>query len=153
MAIFSKAKKYDALQAFKLFHLFIKTEFKTTIKSARTDYRGKYRPFTKYLVDLDINHKLTFPHISHQNGTVERKHRHVVEMGLTLLAHTFIPITLWNHNFSTSVYFINRIPSPNLPKFNSPFSALYGEESECKYRKVFGCLSFPLLILYNKHKL
>lgn len=55
-------------------------------------YSGEeYRPFTTLLTDIGINHKLTCPHTSHQNGTVETKHRKVVEMRLTLLAHASIP--------------------------------------------------------------
>lgn len=30
-----------------------------------------------------------------QNGVVERKHRHIVETGLTLIFHTRVPTYLW----------------------------------------------------------
>jgi histone deacetylase 1/2 len=35
-----------------------------------------------------ILHRRTCPHTSQQNGTAERKHRHIVDMGLTLLAQS-----------------------------------------------------------------
>jgi histone deacetylase 1/2 len=35
-----------------------------------------------------IFHRRTCPHTSQQNGTAERKHRHIVDMGLTLLAQS-----------------------------------------------------------------
>lgn len=123
------------------------------MKSVQSEFGGRYRPFTNYLTELGINHRLTCPHTSHQNGTVERKHRYIVEMGLMLLAHAFVPITFWDHSFATSLYLINRLSSPNSPKFNSPFQALYGKEPDYKPLKVFGCAYFALLRPYNKHKL
>lgn len=44
------------------------------------------KPFFDFLVRYDIQHQLSFPYIPQQNGVVERKHRHIVEMGLCLLA-------------------------------------------------------------------
>jgi histone deacetylase 1/2 len=49
------------------------------------------------LHELGIQHRLTCPHTSHQNGTVERKHRQIVEMGLTLLSHASLPLKFWDH--------------------------------------------------------
>ncbi|PNY08092.1 histone deacetylase [Trifolium pratense] len=66
------------------------------------------RPFTKYLTDLGITHRLICPHTHHQNGVVERKHRHVVDMGLTLLSQSNLPLTYWDHAFLTAVHLINR---------------------------------------------
>lgn len=129
--------------------MFVKTQFHTKIKAIQYDFGGEYRPFTNYLSELGINHRLTCPHTSHQNGNVERKHKHVVEMGLTLLAHASIPITFWDHSFTTYVHLINRFTTPNHPNFNSPFHAIYGKDPDYKSLKVFGCSCFPLLRTYN----
>lgn len=85
--------KSDALNAFKQFLARVKTQFSTTIKALQTDRGGEYKPFAKYLSDLGIWHRLTYPHTSHQNGTIERKHRLIVEMGFTVLAHSSLPLS------------------------------------------------------------
>lgn len=40
----------------------------------------------------DIFHQCSCPRTLEQNGLVERRHRHVVDTGLTLLAHAFVPL-------------------------------------------------------------
>ncbi|GAU35295.1 hypothetical protein TSUD_54540 [Trifolium subterraneum] len=69
--------------------------------------------------------RLTCPHTSHQNGTVERKHRQIVEMGLTLLSQASMPLKFWDHNFTQAVYLINKLPSSALPSFKSPHHLLF----------------------------
>jgi hypothetical protein len=40
---------------------------------------------------VGIHHRLICPHTHEQNGTVERRHRHIVETGLTLLGKCKAP--------------------------------------------------------------
>uniref|UniRef100_A0A2N9HWT0 Reverse transcriptase Ty1/copia-type domain-containing protein n=1 Tax=Fagus sylvatica TaxID=28930 RepID=A0A2N9HWT0_FAGSY len=60
-----------------------------------------------------------------QNGIAERKHRHLVETGLTMLFHAQLPKYLWVDAFTTAVYLINRLPSSVL-QMQTPFYKLYG---------------------------
>lgn len=82
-----------ALNALKRFYKYVTTQFNTIIKADQSNFGGEFMPFTSYLKELGIIHRLTCPHTSHQNGIVERKHRHILEMGLTFLAHAAMPIT------------------------------------------------------------
>jgi hypothetical protein len=51
-------------------------------------------------------------HTSQQNGAAGRKHRHIVETGLALLAHSSLPVCFWDETFLTACYhLINRMPS------------------------------------------
>lgn len=102
---------------------------------------------------LELIHRFTCPHTSHQNGTVERKHRHVVESGLTLLAHASIPYKYWDHSFSTAVYLINRLPTVALSANKSPYQALFQEQPAYLSLKIFGCACFPHLRPYNQYKM
>lgn len=90
---------------------------------------------------------------SHQNGTVERKHRQIFETGLTLVAHASLPYEFWDHSFTTAVYLINRLPTSALPNSTSLFYALHKETPDYHNFKVFGCACFPHLRPYNKHKI
>ena len=82
---------------------------------------------------------------------VGRKHRHIVELGLTLLAQALLPLTYWDHAFLTSVYLINRLPTSSL-NFDIPFVKLYKQQPDFHFLRAFGCACFPLLRPYNKNK-
>jgi len=60
---------------------------------------GELRPLSSYCQTHGIVHKLICPHIHHQNGVVERKHRHIVELGMTLLKQTSLPTKFWDFSF------------------------------------------------------
>ena len=46
---------------------------------------GEYKAFETYLKHEGISLRYSCPYTHHQNGKTERKHRHLVESGLTLL--------------------------------------------------------------------
>lgn len=111
----------------------------------------EFRPFTKYLSNLCIIHRLICPHAHHQNGVVERKHRHIVDLGLTLLIHASLPLKFWDYAFLTTVYLINRLPTASLHNA-IPDTILFKQTPGYNFLKVFGCACFPLLRPYNTHK-
>ncbi|GAU19342.1 hypothetical protein TSUD_336290 [Trifolium subterraneum] len=150
--IYFLKQKSDALLAFKQFHALVQNQFNHTIKAVQSDWGGEFRPFTTFLQGLGILHRLTCPHTSHQNGTVERKHRQIVEMGLTMLSHASLPLKFWDHCFTQAVFIINRVPSSSLSHFKSPYHALFKSHPDYTLLKVFGCLCFPHLRPYHTHK-
>jgi hypothetical protein len=87
-----------------------------------------------------------------QLGIIERKHRHVMEMGLTLIAQAGLSPKYLVDAFLTSIYLINRLPSPVLQQ-ESPYSKLFHHSLDYTYLRTFGCLCYPLLRAYASHKL
>jgi hypothetical protein len=75
-----------------------------------------------------------------------------MEMGLTLLAQAGLSPKYWVGSFLTSIYLINRLPTPVL-KNQSPFSKLFNRSPDYTILRTFGCLCFPLLWPYANHKL
>lgn len=137
--IYMLKTKSEALTIFK--------QFKTMaecfpFKSVQTDWGGEFRPFTKFLSDLGIIHRLICPHTHHQNGVVERKHRHIVDLGLTLLSHASLPLKFWDHAFLTAVYLLNCLPTMSL-NHNIPYTVLFNQNPNYKFLRVFGCACFP----------
>ena len=113
---------------------------------------GEYQSFTTLLQSSGIIHKVSCPHTHEQNGVAERKHRHIVESGLTLLAHASLPLKYWDEAFRTSVFLINRMPTPRL-NLLSPLEVLFHTTPDYSSLRVFGCLCYPNLRPYNKLKL
>jgi len=75
------------------------------------DWGGGYCKLNKFFQTIGIHHRLICPHNHEQNGTVEHRHRHIVETGLTLLGQYSAPLRFWTMIFELSVYLINRMPT------------------------------------------
>ncbi|CAL9234412.1 unnamed protein product, partial [Arabidopsis halleri] len=78
-----------------------------------------------YLQSNGIAHLTSPPHTPEHNGVSERKYRHIVETGLTLLSTASMPKTYWPYAFATAVYLINRLPTSVLARqtpFFKPFA-------------------------------
>jgi histone deacetylase 1/2 len=97
---------------------------------------------------------ISCPHTHQQNGSVERKHRHIVETGLALLANSSMPVKFWDDAFYTAVYLINRLPTRVIDNA-TPLERLLGDKAKPNYHllKTFGCACWPLLRPYNARKL
>lgn len=52
----------------------------------QSDWGGEYKSFENFLSQNGILFRHSCPYTHEQNGKAERKHRHIVELGLTLLA-------------------------------------------------------------------
>lgn len=122
------------------------------VKIFQSDGGTEYKPLKDYFSKRGIIHRITCPYTSKQNGLVERKHRHVLEIGLTLLANAKMPLKFWPESFSTAVYLINRLPTKVL-KGNNPHEKLLNVKPDYHYLKTFGCLCYPYTRPYNRNKL
>jgi histone deacetylase 1/2 len=72
---------------FNVFKTLVKRQFSLKIKFVQIDWGSGYCKLNKFFQTIGIHHRLICPHTHEQNGTVERRHRYIVETGLTLLAH------------------------------------------------------------------
>ncbi|KAE8673495.1 Detected protein of unknown function [Hibiscus syriacus] len=73
--------KDEALLAFDLFQKLVNKQFGCSIKAVQSDW------------------------------AVERKHRHVIELGLVLLAQAPMPIKYWSYAVVAAVHLINKLPT------------------------------------------
>jgi len=149
---FPLAAKSDVFKIFLQFQALVELQFDTKIKFVQTDWGGEYRKLNTYFKTIGIHHRLICPHTHEQNGTVERRHRHIVETGLTLLGQCKAPLKFWSYAFETAVYLINRMPTVVL-NGSTPFERLFKSSPDYNFLRIFWCLCFPLLRPYNRHKL
>jgi hypothetical protein len=152
--LFPLQQKSDVLPCFIKFKCLMENLLSCKIKQIQTDGGGEYtiHPFKQFLATHGIHHRITCPHTSQQNGIAERKHRHVIETGLALLAQSHLPPKFWVEACLTAVYLINRMPSHTLQNLTL-YTNLFKAEPSYSELRVFGCACYPLLRPYNKHKL
>lgn len=89
--------KTQACSILTSFANLIQNQFSTTIKAIRSDNGAKFlRQSCQSLFDsLGIIHHKTSPYTPQQNGVVERKHRHLLQITMALLFQSGLPIQFW----------------------------------------------------------
>ncbi len=130
----------------------LKLVFKNSLKHYTPTMVGEFIALKSFLLLHGISHYTTAPHTPQQNGVSERRHRHLVETGLTLLHDANLDYSYWPYAFQTASYLINRQPTPLL-QTKSPFEALFGQTPNYLKLKKFGCLCYPLTRPYNSNKM
>ena len=78
-------------EVFKVFHEFqtlVERLFNKKIITMQTDWGGEYECLNSFFRQLGITHHVSCPHAHQQNGSAERKHRHIVEVGLSYMCPT-----------------------------------------------------------------
>jgi histone deacetylase 1/2 len=144
--------KSDVFQKFHDFQHHVEQLFDKKILALQTDWGGEYHKLNSFFQKVGISHHVSCPHAHQQNGSAERKHRHIVEVGLSLLAYASMPLKYWDEAFSTAVYLINRLPSKVINS-QSPFERLFHSKPDYSFLRIFGCAVWPNLRPYNSRKL
>jgi histone deacetylase 1/2 len=150
--IFPLKHKSETVHAFTQFKTMAENLLNKKIKIIQCDGGGEFKPVQKCALEAGIQFRMSCPYTSQQNGRAERKHRHIAELGLTLLAQANMPLSFWWEAFSTAVYLINRLPS-TINQIECPYTVLYKKEPDYSALKPFGCACYPCLRPFNKHKL
>jgi hypothetical protein len=90
----------------------------------QTDWGGEYERLHSFFKKIWISHHVSCPHTHQQNGSAERKHRHIVEMGLSLLAQASMPLKFWDEAFLAATFLINHTLSKVI-SYTSPLERLF----------------------------
>ena len=84
--------KSQTREAFLMFKAQVELQFGCKLKTFQIDWGDEFRSLKTYFEQNGIIHRLSCPHTSKQNDIIERKHRHIVELGLTVLAQASLPL-------------------------------------------------------------
>lgn len=87
--------KYDVLHIFSSFLPYVESIFNWKLLTLQTNGGGKFKSLISICNKFGIIHHVSCPHIHQQNGLIERKHWHIFETGLALLAHASLPFMYW----------------------------------------------------------
>lgn len=109
---------------FLQFQYYMEKYFECKVKTIQSDWGGEYRRLHNYFQKNGITHHIDCPHTHQQMGSIERRHRQIMEIGLSMVSHSNLPLKYWEDAFYTSTYIITHFPTSTLRNL-SPYQMVY----------------------------
>lgn len=132
--------KSDVSQHVKNFITLVENQFHITSKTVRTDNGPEFLNPSFYASKGIVHHR-SCVETPQQNGRVERKHQHLLNVGRALLYQSKLPASYWSYALLHATFIINRVTSPHLHN-KSPYQLLHNKIPDIDSFKVFGCLCY-----------
>jgi hypothetical protein len=142
-------------EEFARFHIFqqdVECLLNRKILAIQTNWGGEYENLNSFFTKVSISHLVSCPHTHQQNGAAERKHRHIVDPGLSLLSHASMPLKFWDEAYLTTTFLINRTPS-RVISYQTPLERWLDEKPDYSFLRSFGSACWSNLRPYNTRKL
>lgn len=139
--IYLLVEKSEVANTLKNFCTMVVTQFNRKVKIVRSDNGTEFRVMRGYFVEQGIIYQTSMVDTPQQNGRVERKHRHILNVARALRFQANLPIDFWGECVLTAGYLINRTPSLIL-KGKSPYEILFGQTPTYSHFRIFGYLCY-----------
>lgn len=136
-------QKHHTFNAIASFLKMVENQFNANVKTISTDNGTEFinSSCQDYFMEKGIQHQRSCPYSPQQNGTVERRHRQLLEVARALMFLASLPPKYWGEAIMMATSIMNVLPSKVL-KWRSPHELLYKEEPKLNMFKVFGCQCF-----------
>lgn len=129
----------------------IENQYDTKPKIIRTD-NGPEFLLPEFYASKGIIHQTSCVETPQQNGRVEKKHQHILNVGRALLFQSRLPKQYWPYAILHAAYVINCVPSPLLQN-KSLFFLIHGKLPNLENLKVLRCLSQASTLQAHRSKL
>lgn len=139
--------KFDFLFFFTVyifFEQYVTKQFNKQIKNFHSDGGGKFinSKLSYHFLFTETIHQVSYSYSSEQIAMVERSHRIIGELGMTMSFHTGTSIFLWVDAFITTVYLMNHLPS-FVFNFETLYFTLHGTYHVYSSLRIFCSKCFP----------
>lgn len=106
--VFPLKSKSDFFPVFMSFQKLVETQLQEKIIQFQCDGGGEFVSvqFVNHLAQCGIKQLLSYPHTPQQNGLSERKHRHITELGITMLYNSKFPLQMWVEPSSLRIFLV-----------------------------------------------
>ncbi|KAL0312290.1 UNVERIFIED_CONTAM: Retrovirus-related Pol polyprotein from transposon RE1 [Sesamum radiatum] len=137
--------KHQSLSILQNFSKLVHTQFDKRIKCIRSDNGSEFisTQCQSFFTDSGIIHQRSCTYTPQQNGIVERKHRHLLDIARSLMFQSSLPRHFWGDAILVATYLINRFPTVTL-NWKTPFEVLYNKQPSYSHLRVFGCLCYAV---------
>jgi hypothetical protein len=119
----------------------VERQYEKKIKIIRSDNGTEFTCLKTQFFEHGIVFQTSCVGTPQQNGRVERKHRHILNVARALRFQGNLPISFWGECVLTAGYLINRTPTPLL-NGKTPYEMLNGELPSYDHLRVFGSLCY-----------
>ncbi|XP_058784297.1 uncharacterized protein LOC131659073 [Vicia villosa] len=123
----------------------------TIVKTIRSD-NGLEFSMLEFYVSKGIIHQTSCVESPQQNGRVERKHQHLLNVGRALLFKSKLPKNFWPYAILHATFIINKLPTQVLDNL-SPHYILHNEVPDMHSLKFFGPLVYASTLHMHRTKL
>lgn len=145
--------KSQAVSLLTIIFAYVKNHFGVTVKAVRSDNGLEFvgSQCQNLFKEHGILHHRTCIYTPQQNGVVERKHRHLIQVARALLFQVGLSQKFWGESVLAAAYLINRLPTSVL-KWQTPYEILHNKKPSYELLKVFGCLCYSTVVSPSKSK-
>ncbi|KAL0356152.1 UNVERIFIED_CONTAM: putative mitochondrial protein [Sesamum radiatum] len=145
--------KSQTTQILSAFFAKVSTQFETKVKALRSDNGSEFLSLScqSLLQNLGIIHQKSCTYTPQQNGVVERKHRHLLQVARAIMFESGLPRIFWADSILVATHIINKLPSSKL-NWKTPFELLYKSPPSYACLKTFGCLCYATNVMPHKSK-
>jgi len=139
--IYLLTSKQEAPTHMKNFLALVERQFSTHVRTIRSDNGSEFICLRDFFAEKGIVHEMSCVGTPQQNGRVERKHQHILNVARALRFQANLPIEFWGYCALTAGYLINRTPT-KLLHGKTPFEMIYGRPPPLEHMQVLGCLCY-----------
>lgn len=118
--------KNETQSKLKGFLALVDRQFNKRVRIVRSDNGNEFISLSAYFHENGIHHETSCVGTPQQNGRVERKHRHLLNVARAVMFEGHLPIEFWGECALAAAYLINRTP-PSVIDGKTPYEVLFGK--------------------------